>query len=262
MRQDRLSGLMNHFDLTVDFNLHNSSENKVNVLVIGWKNTSLPKRIILSLAEPLSEQLKQPDIDEQIFVSGFADWGGYENPFVASLDDLIELDIPATGELNLLASLLIEEHTSQRCGSFSVLNRLAEILIVLILRTQLEKGSTSVGLIGGLSDSRISRAIVSMHEDPGHSWSNTELASVSGLSLSRFYDIFSDRVGKSPMAYLRSYRLTLATNDIEKGTGLKIVARRYGYGSGEALCRALKKNADSKPQELQPLKKQPIFQTQ
>ena len=145
------------------------------------------------------------------------------------------------------------EHTRQRCGSESVLNRIAEIMVVFILRMQIEKGSADVGLIAGLSDQRISRAIVSIHEDPGRNWNNQELAWISGVSLSRFCEIFKTRVGKPPMSYVRAYRLTLAKREIACGKRLKNVARHYGYSSGEALCRALKKELGVIPRELQKL---------
>jgi len=243
---------MERFELEVDLNLPDAASECVNIAVIGDPATLVASRVVLSLGGPLD--LERFAVDT-ILARGHADWGGYDNPFVASLGEMIDLDVPATGELNLLVNLLLTEHTRPRCGSGSVLNRIAEILIVLLLRLQIEKGSTAVGLIAGLADPRISRAIVSIHDNPGHDWTNAELAAVAGLSLSRFCDVFSSRVGKPPIAYLRAYRLTLAKREIGKGQRLKTVARRYGYGSGEALYRALKKERGVTPRTLQQLHK-------
>ena len=252
MRLDRLSGLMDNFELSVDLNLSEKSLSTANIVVVGDRDTLVATRVVLSLGESLNRDLFA---EEAILVNGHADWGGYDNPFVASLGAVVDLHVPASGELNLLVNLLLVEHSRQRCGSGSVLNRIAEILIVFVLRSQLEKGSADVGLIAGLADARISRAIVSIHNDPGHNWNNVELATIAGISLSRFCDIFSSRVGKPPMTYLRAYRLTLAKRDIAKGQRIKSVARRYGYGSGEALCRALKKELGVTPRALQRLRK-------
>ena len=67
----------------------------------------------------------------------------------------------------MLARLLKTEAEAQRCGVSGVLNRLGEVLMIRILRQQLERGATAPGLLNGLADSRLSRAIVSMHETPG-----------------------------------------------------------------------------------------------
>ena len=70
------------------------------------------------------------------------------------------------------------------------MSRLAEVLVIRILRTQIERGSAEPGLIAGLANPKISRAIVAMHDDPGKPWRNDDLAALSGMSLSRFCDVF------------------------------------------------------------------------
>mgnify|MGYP003674195076 FL=1 len=149
-----------------------------------------------------------------------------------------------------LAILLIAESQEPRCGSNTVLNRLGEVLLVRILRAQLAAGTTTVGVLGGLADPRLSHAIVAMHEHPGRRWSNDQLAEVAGLSLSRFADKFTATVGQTPMSYLRHWRMVLARQDIESGDRVQSVASRYGYASSEAMTRAFRREFGNCPTAL------------
>ena len=97
-----------------------------------------------------------------------------------------------------------------------------------MMRAQIEAGSTQPGLLAGLSNPRLSRAIVVMHDRPGQAWRNEDLAHIAGMSLSRFAETFLAEVGEPPAAYLRRWRLTLARQDIAKGQRVDVVARRYG----------------------------------
>ena len=96
----------------------------------------------------------------------------------------------------------------------------------------------------------LSPAIVAMHEHPGKPWSIDKLAQIAGLSTSRFADQFSNIVGLTPMAYLRSWRMTLARQDVEQGDRVQTVASRYGYISSEAMSRAFKRHFGINPVKI------------
>ena len=145
------------------------------------------------------------------------------------------------------SALILAEEDARRCGSGTVLDRLGEVLMVRLLRHQIEHGSTDAGLLGGLADRRLSRAIVAIHEDPGRGWKSEDLAAIAGLSLSRFAELFASVVGVTPMAYLRRWRMVLARQDIERGDRIQSVARRYGYGSSEALNRSFRRQFGDSP---------------
>ncbi|MCY0096274.1 helix-turn-helix transcriptional regulator [Hoeflea ulvae] len=169
------------------------------------------------------------------------DWGGSANPLLAALPDRIGFDLSHDSEAASLVSLMRSELAAARCGSASVINRLGEVLIVRLLRAQIEAGSTEPGLLAGLSDPRLSRAIVAIHDGPGRPWRNEDLAGIAGLSLSRFSETFLAVVGETPAAYLRRWRLILARQDLLKGDRVDAVARRYGYDSAEGFARAFKR---------------------
>ena len=188
---------------------------------------------------------------EAVFLAR-AIWGGSENPLMTALPDRIIVDIGDDQEMQSLTSLLVAESARQRCGAGSIINRLGEVLLVLLLRKQLSVGTTDSGLLGGLADHRLSPAIVAMHERPGEPWRIEQLAEIAGLSTSRFADRFTDKVGQTPMSYLRRWRMVLAHRDVQHGDRIQTVAIRYGYASSEALSRAFRRHFGTNPTALRP----------
>lgn len=175
------------------------------------------------------------------------EWGGGQNPLLAALPDTVEMQVSDDPDSLGLIQLIQSEAAAPRCGGGSVLSRLTEVLIVRMLRQQIAQGATTSGLLAGLADPRLSRAIVAIHDAPGQGWNSAALAEVAGLSLSRFSDLFQAHVGEPPMAYLRRWRMTVARQDIERGDRISTVARRYGYTSAEAFTRAFRKAHGTAP---------------
>ncbi|MEL7257588.1 MAG: AraC family transcriptional regulator, partial [Pseudomonadota bacterium] len=178
---------------------------------------------------------------ERIGFAAKADWGGATNPFLSALPAEVALQLDAEPEVIHILMALQAESTTRRCGAGAVLDRLGEVLLIRLLRMTIERGSTDVGLLAGLADPRLSRAIVAMHDDPGRKWQGDDLARHAGLSQSRFSELFRSKVGEPPAAYLRRWRMVLARQDAERGDRIQTIARRYGYGSPEALSRAFKR---------------------
>ncbi|MEQ8393907.1 AraC family transcriptional regulator [Thalassobaculum sp.] len=228
IRYDRLSSLMARFEMRVA----DAAPGTGNLRILGDAGTGAPTRMTLHVRGS-----PEPDgIGETVLIEAQASWGGDANPLVAALPTCMSLSIG--DDTAPLIGLLLTEARSARCGSGVVLSRLAEVLVIRLLRAEIERGATGSGLVSGLADPRLSRAIVVMHEAPGQPWSNGDLAAVAGMSLSRFTDAFRARVGETPQAYLRRWRMTLARQDLDRGHRVQTVARRYGYASSEALARA------------------------
>lgn len=229
---DRLSALMSRFELSVT----PCDISQANFVITGDAMTHRPDSIRFSPGT-VGADIKDPA--SAILLSARVEWGGIENPLLAALPPIIQQMTDEDTEMQALAQLLVTEKQVSRCGSASVLNRLGEVLIVRLMRAQIEAGAMQRGLLGGLADPRLSRAIVAIHDRPGHPWRVETLAQEAGLSVSRFAELFRNAVGETPLAYLRKWRLILARQDIERGDRVQRVASRYCYGSTEALSRAI-----------------------
>ncbi|MCL5776355.1 AraC family transcriptional regulator [Limibaculum sp. FT325] len=178
------------------------------------------------------------------------DWGGASNPLIAALPERVEMAVDAASETAALLRVFAAEAREMRCGAGSVLDRLGEVIVIRLLRAEMGRGAAGPGLIAGLADARLSRAIVSMHDDLGRAWTVADLAAEAGLSPSRFAEVFAGAVGETPFAYLRGWRMALARQDLAGGARVESVARRYGYTSGEALTRAFRKAFGESPTAL------------
>ena len=242
-RLDRLSALIDRFELVVS----PTDVEAANLVILRMHDEKSSWRLFLN-ASGRSEHVPRPS--DAVAFSAKVTWGGGDNPLFSALPKTIERAVSAPDELDLILQLLVAEREAMRCGSASVLNRLGEVLIVRIMREELEKGSAEPGVLGGLADPRLSRVIVAVHEDPGRAWLMEDLANIAGLSRSRFADVFLKAVGETPLAYVRRWRLALARQDIERGERIQTVARRYGYASGEALNRAVRRHFGASPTQL------------
>ncbi|MFW6031639.1 MAG: cupin domain-containing protein, partial [Myxococcota bacterium] len=90
----------------------------------------------------------------------------------------------------------VHEATAARPGATSMLGRLAELLFVQVLRTQMEQlDRLEGGWLGGLRDPYVGRAIALMHECPAHDWTVEALARQVGLSRSALASRFVQCLG-------------------------------------------------------------------
>ena len=236
---DRLSALMARFALRVQV----APSDTANLFVIDAADG---RHLWL---KPRSTGLSD-GVQGRIAFQAYVDFGGAEAPLAAALPDELHHVVDHDEELAAVIALMRAEVASGRCGGASVLARLAEVLIVRLLRARLEKGDVPRGMLGGLADPRLARAIVAMHDRPGSVWSNDDLAAEAGMSRSRFIARFRDAVGTSPQVYLRQWRLALAQQDVSRGDRIDAVARRYGYGSPEALTHMFQREIGRAPISL------------
>lgn len=186
----------------------------------------------------------------QILFGARVEWSGEINPLLTALPDTVDFVLSGDSDNASLVRLMQSEIERRRCGAEAVLRRLGEVLVVRMMRSQIETGARQPGLLAGLSDPRLSRAIVAIHDRPGRARRNAELAQVAGMSLSRFAETFLAEVGEPPGAYLRRWRLTLAWQDVVKGLRVDTVSGRYGFSSPEGFTRAFKKHYGKTPMEM------------
>lgn len=167
------------------------------------------------------------------------DLGGLRNPLEHGLPDVMVVPLDQAQALAAVLELLFDEAGGQGCGRQVVLDRLAEVAIVHVLRHAIERADGRTGLLAGLAHPALSRVLVRLHEQPSAAWTLERMADEAGMSRSVFAETFAEVVGMTPGLYLRSWRLQLARARLGEGATLKQAARDVGYASHAALSRAL-----------------------
>jgi len=166
-------------------------------------------------------------------------------PLTKILPPLIHISASSVHALGLDTTLqsLANETRESAPGSEIVVNRLAEILFIQMIRTFVSSELNSKpGWLGALADTHTGTALHLMHEKVDRHWSVGELAHAVGLSRSAFAHRFRQLVGESPMEYLTNWRMFKASQLLRRSS-LKLgqVAQSVGYDSEAAFCHAFKR---------------------
>jgi AraC-like DNA-binding protein len=161
--------------------------------------------------------------------------GGVKDPVLPSL-------------LDAMANEVLE----QRIGAATVMTRLADVVIVRVIRAWVEsRGDHGEGWLAALRDERIGRALAAIHRRPGEPWSVESLAAVAGASRSIFSERFTKLVGMPPARYVARWRMHVASGWLEnERTSIAEVATRLGYDSEAAFSRAFKRFVGVPPSAL------------
>ena len=167
------------------------------------------------------------------------------NLLVSQLPAIIHLR--GAARLTALVRMVREEAGADQPGRDLVLARLVEILLVEALRAGAEREAPQ-GLLRGLADPQLARAIRRIHDAPAHSWTISALAQEAALSRSAFFDRFARAVGVPPMEYLLRWRMSLAKDLLRRRAGkLDEIAMRVGYGSASAFSTAFARHVGLPP---------------
>jgi AraC-like DNA-binding protein len=134
--------------------------------------------------------------------------------------------------------LLFDEAATQQSGQQLVLDRLCDVLLVQVIRHAFATDQLDQGTLSGFSDPGLSRALVAIHNDLAYAWNLEKLASISGMSRSKFAKHFHEVVGRTPAEYLADQRMTLAQKLLKKHKPVQTVALEVGYGSQPAFTKA------------------------
>ncbi len=178
--------------------------------------------------------------------------GGYftfDAPDAALLASLLPALVHVRGveRLAQLVRLIGSEAVEARAGRDLVLARLVEILLIEALRSSAGE-TASPGLVRGLADPRLAPAIRRMHGQVATAWTVPQLAKSVALSRSAFFERFTRVVGLAPMAYLLTWRMTVARGLLrQRDVGIAEVAYRVGYGSASAFSTAFARHVGQAP---------------
>jgi len=178
--------------------------------------------------------------------------GGADNPLVRAMPALIALPLNQVEGLHDSLALLFSETERVRCGQRLLADRLFDVVVIQLLRWLLDnprQAGIQPGLITGLSNPRLARALVAVHESLEQRWTVERMAACAGMSRTAFAATFRDVVGQTPVDYLNDCRIALAQEKLRTGQPIKTLAEKLGYSNPSALSRAFKTRTGLSPRE-------------
>ncbi|MCU1195004.1 AraC family transcriptional regulator [Stenotrophomonas maltophilia] len=206
---------------------------------------------LLLYPQPLHHVFFNAPLDGPDFTCATLDFdGGARNPIVQSLPPVMVVPLAAIGELEDTLHLLFAEADRQRCGSRLLTNRLFEVALIQVLRWVVDHpdaAGVSHGLMRGLSDARLARTLVAMHQAPQDEWTLPRMAATAGMSRSAFAAVFKEVMQATPAAYLLDWRLSLACAQLRGGVAVKQVAVEVGFADAASLSKAFRKRLGASP---------------
>lgn len=206
---------------------------------------------LLFYPQPLSHTFHNAPVGGADFVCAAVTFaGGAAHPLVRALPPLIVVPLAQVEGLEGALALLFGEAERARCGQRLLADRLFEVVLVQLLRWMLDhpgQCGIATGLMAGLGDPALARALTGLHEHPGKTWTLEAMAQQAGMSRSGFAARFKEVVGTTPADYLTDWRLALAKARLRRGDAVKLIADNLGYANASALSRVFAQRVGMSP---------------
>jgi AraC-like DNA-binding protein len=135
--------------------------------------------------------------------------------------------------------LILAESAAPGPGATLVLGRLADLLLIQVLRAQAATAGCGDPGLRAVSDPAIGAALRLMHGRLAEPWTVERLAREVAMSRSAFAARFATLVGEAPLQYLSRWRMTKAAQMLREGSAsIDDVAAAVGYSNAAAFTRA------------------------
>jgi AraC family transcriptional regulator, activator of mtrCDE len=191
------------------------------------------------------------DSPTQLVCGHFEHRDDIPHPLLTQLPEIIlvhAFDALSPGTVDSVLPLLVREMQHGGPGAATAVERLAEVLLIQILRAHLTRERAPRGFLSGLTDPRLARAIGRVHREAESRLTLDSLAHTAGMSRSAFAAHFKGRIGLSPIEYLTKWRMYRA-GELLRGQRLPLdrVAEKVGYDSAISFIRAFKREFKVSP---------------
>lgn len=173
---------------------------------------------------------------------------GLTPQYLRALPDLIVVspDHDRHPEMRTLADLLVADVSADRVGVGATLPALLDLVLVHALRQWIENDDVTGWPRS--EDPAIAAALREIHHNPQRPWTLKQLSEQAGLPRSVFSRRFTAAVGRPPMSYLISWRLSRGARLLRETDGsLATIARQIGYSTEFAFSAAFRREYGVSP---------------
>ncbi len=162
---------------------------------------------------------------------------------------LMKADRARTLALHNTLQALASEMAEQAPGSEVVATRLAEVLVIQLLRAHIASAPVrNKGWLRAVFDPQLGTALTALHNKVNAPWTVESLAEAAGMSRSAFAVRFKELLGQTPLEYVTEWRMQKAMQLLQQRDKKLIdVARSVGYESDAAFSKAFKRVVGANP---------------
>jgi AraC-like DNA-binding protein len=175
----------------------------------------------------------------------------FDHPLIKELPEIIHISDMERKEFHWLESivnLVIQETGSEDFGSYTIADKLGEVLFIHILRAYILRTKSKKGFIAAISDSRINKALNAIHNQNEKNWKLPSLAQKAGMSRTSFSNLFKKLLGETPSSYITNWRMIQAKELLKESTiSIGEISDRVGYQSVPAFNHVFKKRIGQTP---------------
>jgi AraC-like DNA-binding protein len=173
-------------------------------------------------------------------------------PLMAPLPRILHVPADPVGgrDIAAIVDLLAGEIGLREAGSRAAAARLIDLLLIAAIRRWIEQQPQDArpSWLTALRDPLIGRVLAMLHDGPGEPWTLATIAREAHVSRATLARRFTDAVGEPPLAYLRRWRMQLATERLKHtNETVETIARDVGYSSEYAFNRAFSRHRGHPP---------------
>jgi AraC-like DNA-binding protein len=223
---------------------------KGTVRVVGKPNESfeISEPCLLFYRASCPHRFEVADKSGAELVCAFIDFGaGMGKQILLGMPEKLLVPLSDMPGVESTLALLFDEAFAQRAGRGASIERLVEFFTILLLRHTLDTNLVKQGVLAGLADDKLSKAILAMQAKPEHAWTLEELARAANMSRARFALHFHQTVGLTPLDYLTDWRISVAQALFKRGRSMKVIAPAVGYTNTAAFARVFTKRTGMSP---------------
>lgn len=156
--------------------------------------------------------------------------------------------------LNPVVAYVGSEVMSGRAGSDAIVQRLAEIIFIQVIRTFASIGGAASGCLAVFLDEQLGKALSAVHTAPEKPWTVETMAEQANMSRTVFANRFTKLIGMTPVAYVAQWRMMTARRRLmESELSIGQISDAVGYKSESAFVRAFKRQFGVAPGSLRRL---------
>lgn len=149
---------------------------------------------------------------------------------------------PAAASAQHLLRRIDDEAQGGRLAAGVVMERLAVVLLIDMIRFHLSQHPEGASWLKGLTDPIVAAALTAIHTDPAEKWTVQRLAEHAHVARSTLAARFKTIVGQGPLEYLTRWRLEIGAHQLETtNRTIATIASDVGYGSEAAFALAFKR---------------------